>query len=88
MVDHHKMEAISFIFAWFADAHARITLLKFICRTSEGAAEVRHDTIRVRDYCQVQGFVCSVMKFQARNLPDRIFCRTYAEVSNLRHAVP
>jgi hypothetical protein len=30
----------------------------------------------------------SVMKFQARNLPDRIFCGTYAEVSNLRHAVP
>jgi hypothetical protein len=30
----------------------------------------------------------SVMKFQARNLPDQIFCRTYAKVSNLRHTVP
>jgi hypothetical protein len=29
----------------------------------------------------------SVMKFQARNLPDRIFCGTYAEVSNLQHVV-
>jgi hypothetical protein len=30
----------------------------------------------------------SVMKFQAQNLPDRIFCGTYAEASNLWHAVP
>jgi hypothetical protein len=29
----------------------------------------------------------SVMKFHARNLPDGIFCRIYAEVSNLQHTV-
>ena len=33
------------------------------------------------------GFGTSVMKFQARNLPDRIFCGTYAKVSNLRLAL-
>jgi hypothetical protein len=42
--------------------------------------------IRLARYCKKLHI--SVMKFQARNLPDRIFCGTYAEVSNLRHAVP
>jgi hypothetical protein len=36
---------------------------------------------------RITGSSSSVMKLQARNLPDRIFCGTDAEVSNLRHTV-
>jgi hypothetical protein len=60
-----------------------MTLIGYICSRRNIYAGV---SLSVKVLCLPSALV--LCKFQARNLPDRIFCGTYAEVSNLRHAFP